>query len=184
MNRVFLAVVVLAVLAAAVPAAAQYYMEYEGMSTRTPANCSTWHELYPSFCTPHHQDGFTDNGDGVLSACDIIVLDGIGYHVDWVGPTYVLEAYGSTSYWEPVGHTGDDPVCSTWHQVHPDFCAAGHVDNWEDNDGSGTVTVCDYVWIGGIPYHVVKVELDIQISVTSPVDQTSWGMIKSLFSTF
>ena len=186
MNRVFLAVSVLAMLAVAVPAGAQYNMEYQGTPTRDlPANCSTWHELYPNFCLPHHQDGYTDNGDGAVSACDNIVLDGITYHVDWAGPTYILELPGGgTSYWEPVGSGGTDPVCSTWHQVHPDFCMIGHVDHWEDTDQNGTVTGCDYVTVGGITYHVVSVELDIQISVTSPVDQASWGRIKSLFSTF
>jgi hypothetical protein len=189
MNRVFLAVVALAVLAVAVPAGAQYYMEYQGMSTHVPTrslpgDCSTWHELYPNFCLPHHQDGYTDNGDGVVSACDNITLDGVTYHVDWAGPTYILEGPGGSSYWEPVGSVGTDPVCSTWHQVHPNFCMIGHVDVWEDTDQSGTVTTCDYVTVGGITYHVVSVELDIQISVTSPVDQASWGRIKSLFSTF
>lgn len=185
MNRVFLAVAILAVLAAAVPAGAQYYMEYQGTPFRAlPANCSTWHELYPSFCLPHHQGGYSDNGDGVVSACDNIVLDGITYHIDWAGPTYVLDYYGTKSYWEPVGHTGADPRCSTWHQVHPNFCTAGHVDSWEDGDGSGTVTACDYVTVAGVVYHVQSVQLDIQISVTSPVDQASWGKIKSLFSTF
>ena len=185
MNREFLAVSVLAVLAAAVPAGAQYNMEYQGTPTRVlPANCSTWHELYPNFCLSHHQDGYTDNGDGVVSACDNIVLDGITYHIDWAGPTYKLEYFSSTSYWEPVGQTGNDPYCSTWHQVHPMFCQTGHVDGWEDTDLSGTVTACDYITIGGITYHVAGVQLDIQISVTSAVEQASWGMIKSLFSTF
>jgi len=179
MAKLLLAVVV-ALLALAAPVMGQYYMEYQGGPTLQPANCSTWHELYPAFCIPHHQDGFEDNGDGVLSACDYIVLDGVRYHVDWVGPTYEL---AGPSYWEPI-EPGPNVICQTWHQVYPQYCATGHVDDWNDPNGNGEVDTCDTVWINGIPYHVENVRVDIQITPTSPVETTSWGRLKSLFSIF
>ena len=181
MAKLRLAVVVV-LLALAAPVMGQYVMEYQAGPMLLPANCSTWHELYPSFCLPHHQDDFTDNGDGVLSACDYIVLDGIRYHVDWVGPTYELE-YGSPGYWEPID-TGTNPICQTWHQVHPQFCVTGHVSDWADANGNGIVDACDYVWINGMTSHVVAVRTNIRISVTSPTEPSSWGLIKNLFTTF
>jgi len=185
MRRAFLAVVILAALSTAAFGQAQYYFEFQsGPGREVPANCSTWHELYPQFCLPHHQDSYCDNGDGFISACDGLVLDGTSYHIDWVGPTYILEYSGLVSYWEPMGSSGSDPVCSTWHQVYPDFCFASHVDMWEDTDGSCTVNACDFVTLGGVLYHVQDVQLDIQTSPCSPVNESSWGMIKGLFSTF
>jgi hypothetical protein len=185
MRTAFLAVVMLAALATVAFGQAQYYFEFQaGPGREVPADCSTWHELYPTFCLPHHQDDYFDNGDGVISACDGIVLDGLRYHVDWVGPTYILDHNGQMSYWEPMGTGGCNPVCETWHQVYPDFCVTAHVDMWEDTDGSGTVTACDYLMLGGVLYHVADVQLDIQTSPCSPVDNTSWGQIKSLFGTF
>lgn len=185
MNKAFFAVVTIAVLAAAVPAGAQFYMELqEPTRTGIPADCSTWHELYPAFCTPHHQDFYSDNGDGVMSACDEIVLDCTCYHIDWVGPTYVLDYVGQISYWEPVDPVSGDPTCQTWHQVHPEFCQTGHVDMWDDMDQSGSVTPCDFVTIAGLVYHVADVNVNIRVSPTSPVEQASWGRIKGLFSTF
>jgi len=174
-------VAVLAFVALAVPAAGQYYMELQGPGRDPwPADCSTWHELYPNFCLIHHQDSYTDNGDGVLSACDYIVLDGVSYHVDWVGPTYIM---GGT-YWEPIDPPGGNPICQTWHQVHPQYCAYGHVDDWEDSDGTGDASVCDMVWIGGVAYHIDAVQLNIQISAGSPVERSTWGRVKGLFSIF
>lgn len=176
--------VVLAVLVA-VPASAQIYLEYMGEPGRNiPANCSTWHELHPNFCAVYHQDFYCDNGDGIVSACDQIVMDCGCFHVTWAGPTYVLEFQGMVSYWEPIGEYGPIPVCETWHQVYPEFCMAGHVDMWEDSNSDGQISPCDFVVIAGMMYHVVEIKLDIQVTPLSPVDEKSWGQIKSLFSTF
>ncbi|NNF08249.1 MAG: hypothetical protein HKN21_15910, partial [Candidatus Eisenbacteria bacterium] len=62
-------------------------------SLPAPPDCSTWHELYPAYCANSHQDSYMDNGDGCLSACDEIVLDGVTYHITWVGPTYYMTCF-------------------------------------------------------------------------------------------
>jgi hypothetical protein len=179
---------------------AQYYMEYVppagapgvfSVGSAGPAitpTCTTWHELYPSFCVDHHQEGFGDNGDGVLSACDCILLDNMYLHVDWVGPTYVLVDVqtGGQSWWEPDQdpvHNPDQPVCETWHQVYPLFCGLGHVDDWFDENGDGTLSICDIIIIDGISYHIVDISLNIQVSdsVPTPNEKSSWGKIKQLF---
>ena len=71
-----------------------------------PPFCATWHEISPVFCRTYHQDGFADNGDGVVSPCDFIILNGVTYHVDSAGPTVYLDCSGG-------GQTTLDRVKST-----------------------------------------------------------------------
>ncbi len=182
-------VALVAVVALAAPAGAQLHLEFAGSPIRdaVPGICSEWHELFPNFCTIHHQDGYEDNGDGVVSVCDVIILSGTRYHVDWVGPTYELEeiATGAHVYYEPTElPPPTNPFCSIWHQVAPNFCLAQHVDEWIDN-GDGVLSECDIVWIGGLEYHVASINLDITVTEEpSPVSNATWGAIKHLFSTF
>jgi len=160
-----------------------------------PADCSTWHELYPNFCLNHHQDAYGDNGDGVVSPCDGIKLDGACYHITAVGPTYWTTCYppdGSPPYtvvFEPVDPAGGNPVCQTWHQIYPDFCGTIHVDSFHDSDNNNEVTPCDEIDVittpGAAPtyYHIDRVELDITIVPgPTPVEQSTWGRIKSFFN--
>ena len=175
----------LGIVALAVPAGAQLYLDFAGSPIRdgVPMDCSEWHELFPNFCVIHHQDAYEDDGGGTVSVCDIIVLDGTRYHVDWVGPTYELEdiATGDKAYYEPTG----DPYSMPWHQVAPDFCQTAHVDEWIDANFDGLLSECDIVWIGGVQYHLVSINLDITVTEQpSAVDHESWGVIKHLFSTF
>jgi len=155
-----------------------------GKALQIPGDCSTWHELYPVYCTPHHQDLFEDNGDGVISPCDYITLDGLRYHVQWVGPTYFLSGLGGEppEVYEPTEpQTGQNPTCETWHEIYPEFSLQKHVDGWEDN-GDGVLSPCDNVQIGGIWYHIDRIGLDIFV-VPGPVgiEQGTWGKIKSFF---
>ncbi len=153
-----------------------------------PGTCTTWHELYPNFCVDHHQVAFGDNGDGVLSVCDCIQLDNMYLHVDWVGPTYVLEEVqtGGQTWWEPDQdpvHDPGNPICEMWHQVAPVFCGLGHVDDWLDENGDQVVSPCDILIIDGITYHVFDVALNIQVSdsVPTPNEKSTWGKIKQVF---
>jgi hypothetical protein len=151
-----------------------------------PADCSTWHELYPAFCALHHQDSFEDNGDGLLSPCDFIELSGIRYHIVWVGPTYFLQNLGDggLATFEPTTPQPGNPTCQIWHDIGPSsFCQERHVDNWDDSDQSGDVSACDVVILNGKPYHVERVGLNIIIEPADPtsVEQNTWGRIKSLF---
>ena len=44
-------------------------------------NCEIWHEIEPDFCVFWHQEDYIDNGDGVISRCDYMKLEGEWYHV-------------------------------------------------------------------------------------------------------
>ncbi|MFH1680959.1 MAG: hypothetical protein ABIH26_09985 [Candidatus Eisenbacteria bacterium] len=150
-----------------------------------PPDCSTWHEIYPAYCTPHHQDEYIDNGDGDVSPCDYIVLDGVRWHVVWAGPTYWLDCATGQSALEPSGPSpGGDPTCETWHTIYPpeQSCQESHVDSWDDN-GDDVLSPCDYVAVNGQICHTADIRLNITVV---PADSTSteegtWGKVKGLF---
>jgi len=148
-------------------------------------NCSTWHELWPNFCAVSHQDDFEDNGDGVLSPCDYIHLDGHRLHVDWVGPTYWLDC---DLILEPIDPQPGDPVCQEWIEIWPNYGNLWHVDNWDDN-GDGEVGVCDFIVVSGVGMtftcHITEVGLNIHVRDDgTPTEDSSWGGIKRLFPPF
>ncbi len=196
-----LAVVLVATLAPEAFAQDQFHFELvlpqEGATRDIPPDGSTWHELYPTMCIMHSQTGYDDNGDGFVSECDYIYIDGVRFHITWAGPTYVLET-GPTEdgrppvqekFVEPTGFIGPDgrnPICEIWHEVWPEYCLEWHVEDWEDN-GDQQVTPCDWVliWDGfGEPqqWHVVEVNQNIIAVPDSPVEESTWGRIKGFFS--
>jgi hypothetical protein len=152
-----------------------------------PGNCSTWHEIYPAFCTPHHQTDYEDNGDGEVSPCDIITLgDGTRWHVVWAGPTYWVECATGQSAFEPTQpSSGGNPTCEIWHTIYPpeQFCQESHVEFWQDN-GDGVVSPCDWVRINGQDCHIADVRLNITVVPAgggTATEQGTWGKVKGLF---
>ncbi len=173
------------------------YLDLEEPGLRVPGippNCATWHELYPAFCVPHHQDSYDDaDGNGELSPCDNIVLNGVNYHITWVGPTYHVTCSQSPGG-PPLGtaifdsqnpNPEGNPLCEIWHEVWPEFCREIHIDSWIDN-GNGYLDECDYVDTntpeGPIYYHIDKITCDIIVE-PGPVsiEDSTWGKIKSFF---
>lgn len=145
-------------------------------------DCSTWHELYPQYCIDHHQTSYEDNGDGEMSVCDYIYLDGERYHIEWVGPTYTLDDLGyyePLEWWEP-----GSPICQEWIEIYPEHGTIHHVTGWEDGDGSGDVSVCDMiVFEDGSAWHVGEISLNIRVVPDGSATATgTWGKVKSLFS--
>ncbi len=184
--RIGVAIAVVGLLALAAPASAQtLYLELGvgPVDDPIPPNGADWHELYPSFCVIHTQDDYGDNGDGEVSACDLITLSGVLYHVDWAGPTYFLYnvTTGEVKFAEPTNpNPGGNHVCETWHEIAPEFCREWHVDEWDDN-GDGIVSQCDYVVLDGATWHIEEINLDITISPGSPTERSTWGRIKDFF---
>lgn len=156
-----------------------------------PPNCSAWHELWPIFCQPHHQDGYHDNDhDGMISPCDEIILNHAGYHVVWVGPTYHMSRVsppGSTPIIaEPINPTpGENPICEIWQEIYPNFGRLFHIDSWHDN-GNGILDVCDGIDentpTGNAVYHIDRISVDIIIEFdpTATVGR-SWGAVKKIY---
>ena len=151
-----------------------------------PANCATWHEISPAFCTDHHQDGFEDNGDGVVSVCDYITLDNSRYHVVNVGPTLYLDCSPGGQnplILEPVSAWNGDPMEAQWVEIYPENGGYfGYMESWVDN-GDGQLSVCDEVVIAGITCHVKRVGCNIRVVSAPPnaTEQKTWGNIKAFF---
>jgi len=163
-----------------------------GLGWVIPADCSVWHELYPTWCVAHHQEGYDDSdGDGVVSVCDNIIEAGWCWHIESVTTTYFFSPVsgGGQSAGEPVDPNPEpSPVCEMWHIVYADgppfaYCQSVHIEGWEDNNGSGTLDACDNIQIGGAWYHIDRVGCDVTVTgdPATGTDQGTWGWLKSLF---
>ncbi len=166
-----------------------------------PADCATWHEIYPANCTPHHQDAYGDaDGDGMISPCDMIKLNGVDYHITWVGPTYYVTCFPpdgsppvSNIVAEPVQTDpgSQSPVCEIWHWIWPPerHCQEVHIASWEDSNGDQVFNECDQVNIfeqgPAYPptfYHIDRIGVDIIVEPPTQIEQEStWGFLKALF---
>lgn len=183
MSKFAIAVVAVSLLALlAAPAVAQdtRYLELvqpgRSFDPTWPVDGSGWHELYPVYCTGHVQTGHDDaNGNGTIEACENITLDGVLFHIDWIGPTYVLRQPGRdlTKYVEAtLGRQGHN-----YHEVYPTFCK-------EITTEEPIEFVCQDVFITNPPedmgwWHVEYVGTNIITSPSTPVDQSTWSRIKA-----
>lgn len=127
--------------------------------------CTYWHEIYPQYCRWYHLSDWVDNGDDELSPCDTIELTNLAtqvadsYHVDevtltmWVtnwsglppvpGETSILEFEGG---YNNMGAAMATPVCTNWHEIHPQFSNRYHIEKWEDN-GDDKLSFCDWIYL-------------------------------------
>lgn len=156
-----------------------------------PPNCADWEELWPNPGVIEHQGNYQDNGDGVVSPCDEIELDGEWWHITWAGPTYYLqnpEFPDQLLVAEPnlAPHDPANPTCEIWHEILPVFCEQFHVAEWHDADESGAITPCDWVVIEKdgqfMEYHVEDIRLNIiieRLPVSTETD--TWSRIKNWF---
>ena len=135
---------------------------------------SRWHEVYPSYINVYNltywnfDDPKSDNCNGVLDPCDYV----------WM--------LNETSQEEELFHIEDmcydlilnekisDPVCTDWHELHPECCVYDyHVDDWEDN-GDSLLSPCDNVRLTLLPtgptenYHVENMTLTLNLTVIDP----------------
>lgn len=159
-----------------------------------PPAGSIWHELYPAFCADHTQTDYEDNGDGIVSVCDYILLDGTRWHIADVGPTYWTTRIPpnggepTTVVFEPTDPAPGSPVGQIWHEIHPSFCDQIHVDSFHDGDGNNELSVCDEIDVvtpeGTVFYHIDRIELDITIEPGPdvPAEPSTWGRIKALLN--
>ena len=73
-----------------------------------------------------------------------------------VGLVAMAAPAGAQTYFELMGSPVRDvvpPDCSDWHELHPNFCIIHHQDVYED-DGDGQVSVCDFITLSGVRYHI------------------------------
>lgn len=64
----------------------------------------------------------------------------------------------------------DAPICTTWHELYPDFCNGYHLSDWEDN-GDGILSPCDQIELTDNvtqqkrEYHVDAVTITIEVAL-------------------
>jgi hypothetical protein len=181
-------VTVLALVALVLPAAA--FETYElvaepGRSydpTWPPDGPGTqWHQMLPpeAFCTFGEQTDHDDaDGDGLISFCDNVQIDGVWKHIEWVGPTIAIEPLGGGDmlYMEPIGRDNE------YHIIHPPEFACLIVPIT-----GGIVEECQVVIVEppspfAGEWHVVEINTNIRTNGGSPVEPGTWSKIKNFFS--
>lgn len=170
-----------------------------------PPNCVTWHELWPNNCAPHHQDRYIDNGDGVISPCDYILLNNKWFHIEWVGPTYFMTCIppgggppvpGFIAEPQTLNPTAD-PYCETWHWIWPPerHCQPFHIDSYHPVDPNVPgIKPCDIIdtyepdatgQVVRVDYHIDRIGCNIRVVPGDPPPtkskSSSWGWLKQLF---
>jgi hypothetical protein len=134
--------------------ASPHYLSYKGgiFPDYTDPTGSVWHEDYPTFSNTWTVQGWTDNGDGILSPSDQLTIEVNGeirqYHVDQVTTTihwtFKTAGEGIADPEDPATPPdySVDPTDSRWHQIYPDYCRAFTITGWTDQ-GSGTFDPSD-----------------------------------------
>ena len=175
------------------PAPPQMYLHpFEPIDPREPIKEpveTDWHELYPEYCNEYHLSDWEDNGDGVLSPCDYIVLTGETeevYHVDEMTVTIFVSlpavdqepiALEFTGGYDEVERAIYEPICTYWHEIRPVFCPEYHLKYWDDN-GDYYLSYCDWIYLVDLEtgegdwYHVEEVTWDIIVSPEVFADNT------------
>lgn len=172
-------------VASALPVCADEVFELtapiRGYDPTWPPDGSSWHTLHPPelLCTDNVQTGHDDvDGDGQMSFCDNIQLDGVWKHIEWVGPTIRIRSLDPERqdevYIEPVEMPGRQFV---YHEVSPTYCNI-----FETTEP--ITSVCQEVWVEFPPedvgwWHVEAIETNIRTNGGSPVEPSTWGRIKA-----
>lgn len=140
-----------------------------------------WEEIVPSPGNIYHLSSWLDNGDGYLSASDIIdITDAAGqnsfWHVDYVTITIWLTQKTGTGHGpSDLLHSDDpgymyqtlyNPITTYWEWLPPNF-GNFHLSSWDDN-GDHYLSASDQIDItenGQVSFwHVDRVAMDIVIS--------------------
>ena len=130
---------------------------------------SLWHEVYPNYSNVYNLTMWDpvnpkfDNCNGVLDPCDYIVLLNMTsgkeelYHIEDMSYDIILNKKIS------------NPVCTTWHELYPEYSNEYHIDGWEDN-GDNLLSPCDQITMSLLPeglmtkYHVENVTITLKLS--------------------
>ncbi len=161
-----------------------------------PPDSSTWIGEYPY--APRHQDGFEDNGDGILSVGDQIRLDGVWYPIGDVRPAYVVEG---GCYVFPAGDIkgrgvlvaaetppGQEPAFAfVFIDRNLGACLGASYVAWMDVNENGVVDEGDvFVTINPHGFDLGLLVTDIWVAIQ--IDElavstqvTTWSRVKALF---
>lgn len=187
MRSCVMIVAAVALVAFALPVSADEIFELvapiRGFDPTWPLDGSDWHALHPPdiFCTNFEQTGHDDvDGDGNISFCDNIQLEGVWKHIEWIGPTIRIRSLTpgreDLVYIEPI--EGPDRQYQ-YHEISPTYCNIFQTT-------TPIEYVCQEVWVESPPedvgwWHVEAIETNIRTNGGTPVEPGTWSKIKSFF---
>jgi hypothetical protein len=125
--------------------------------------CTKWHEVYPVYCPVYHIKNWTDtNGNFILDLGDWIQFDDNSWwYVQNVATDLILD--------EKI----QDPVCTYWNELHPDFGTRYHIIHWIDVDGMGLLNPGDKVTLDPGPTEPCDVsQVTLTLNITLKTDPT------------
>jgi hypothetical protein len=165
-----------------------------GQGWAVPPDGSNWHELFPNFCSTHHQLRYDDNDhNGLVSVGDNIVEEGGSdcWQIGRVMTTYYFSgmSMGGSYIAEPsTTSPGSSPICDQWRIIQsdgPDFARDQivHVQDWYDANHNGQFDVCDPILLNGQWYHVDRIGCGVTVTFNpvTGVKSGTWGWLKSMF---
>lgn len=162
--------------------------------------CTWWHEIWPNFCQWWHIKSWHDNGNHYVDSCDTIdmvrVQDVEWWHVlsvtedagelrltiDDIGGVKQIKrflVFSGGLHPDSVNRALTEPVCTWWHEIHPDTCQWWHINSWIDTPELDSCDTVDFkTW-----WHVEDIATDIEVITTDEPPEgaipttTEWGMI-------
>jgi hypothetical protein len=154
-------------------------------SLAIPPHGTEWHDLSWDYCYIFQQSDYHDNDhDELLSVDDTIKLGGTWCPVTWVGLSYYLVTVEAeetkiirTFYWSRVG----DPTEEEWREMYPQFCTQIVISAWTDVNTNGVFDADDLIVIDRTDWRVSEARAGIVALFPDPVDESTWGWIKSLY---
>jgi hypothetical protein len=166
-----------------------------------PANGTRWERYTPGPWASLVQEAYTDNGDGVMSAGDEVVLDGTQYPITRVGPAAyckgsvfnaVVDEEIYLGYFVLLPPSGFVP--EMWSGPWSVYSLEGQpydwpIENcyWVDLDEDGILSAGDRLGeIEWTTYRVFTIELVTVAAQVADfgavsVEPTTWGRIKTLY---
>jgi hypothetical protein len=193
MRNCTIALALAGILTLASSAGAQLHLELaeDPIEDPIPPNGSVWHALAPGavYCSEFTQQNYGDNGDGEVSECDQITLDGIVFHITWAGPTYHLHAVGGEDppFLDGAAEPEDtlrDATCQYMHWIFPEIvrCQFSHIEEHEDSNSNGIADVGDSFLMEATWWEIVDIGLNIEVvEVPNPTERGTWSKIKAFF---
>jgi hypothetical protein len=165
---------------------------------------TTWHELWPAYCTNWQCIDWVDNGASGPNVCDYILLDTAAapaptwWHIQNVTATAFFDMSdppmpGDLPVLEWVGQLPEDvadfdPV-GLWHEVWPNFCTTWECTAWVDDNGSGEADPGDWLVFsdpGGAEISMLlgKLSRDLKVIRDDPPEPVTKWLDSPDFSPF
>ena len=102
-------------------------MDWKPLPGVSPVN-TYWHQVWPIYSNVTQCTDWWDDQDGVVDYCDYLEMTDVRtqnvtyWHIEEVSNDIILR-------WKMM-----NPICTWWHEIHPNYCTWHHLTSWEDFD--------------------------------------------------